>query len=343
MSSKFSLLASAIPTFTKKDTVEAKVDALTDYQVQLLEYLRYTLSNLDADNFNPSGLQEILEPVVLEIKDAEGEYATMVATVEGFQTTVQGYEKTVDGYTKQVSSFNQTVEGFSTKVSNYEDEVGGYSEQVSEFNQTVKGFNVTVSNYANAVNGYSQQVSIFNQTASEIAACVSAVEDETGKVTAASIVAAINATTGSSMVKIEADHILMTGTTKFVSEADLGAGGTTEIDGGRIVSGVIEGIELRTSGGKLETIRIVDNEIEFGGQASIYKVPSEEADEFEPSYEEGVHFESVTPVFVGSRNGPTNIIAGNSRERVYYTFTASAIYVHDESKTMIGRIPIEWE
>jgi hypothetical protein len=117
MSSKFSLLTSAMPTFTKKTTVEAKVDALADYQVQLLEYLRYSMSNLDADNFNPSGLNEILSPVVVEIKGMEDQFTSLAITVDGFKTTVEGYEKSVDGYEKQVSSFEQTASSISAKVS----------------------------------------------------------------------------------------------------------------------------------------------------------------------------------------------------------------------------------
>lgn len=261
MSSKFSLLASAMPTFTQKTTVEAKVDALADYQVQLLEYLRYSMSNLDADNFNPSGLNEILEPVVVEIKGMEDQFTSLTITVDGFKTTVEGYEKSVDGYAKQVSSFEQTVGGFRATVEGYGDdvegyaaEVGGYARQVSSFNQTVNGFNTTVKSYEQKVAGYTQQVSSFEQTASSISAKVSSVANGSGNVTAASIVAAINATSGSSMVKIEADHIKMTGTTTFVSAADLGANGTTEIDGGRISTGYISAD--RIYGGTLTGVTI---------------------------------------------------------------------------------------
>jgi uncharacterized protein YoxC len=291
MSSKFSLLASAMPTFTKKDTVEAKVDALADYQVQLLDYLRYSLSNLDEDNFNATGLKQIMAPVLLEVKDLSGKYTALSVTADGLKTTVEGYEDTVEGYAKEVSEFSQTVSGFSakvesyekdvewyagqvssfeqtvggfrttvsnyesavddyaaevngyasevagyksqvstfeqtvtgfnTKVESYEKDVEGYASQVSSFNQTVAGFNTKVEKYEKDLQGYSSQVSSFEQTATKIAATVSAVDDANGNVTAASIVAAINATSGSSMVKIEADHILMTGTTTFAKSSDI--------------------------------------------------------------------------------------------------------------------------
>lgn len=281
MSSKFSLLASAMPTFTKKDTVEAKVDALADYQVQLLDYLRYTLSNLDEDNFNATGLKQIMDPVLLEVKDLSGKYTALSVTADGLKTTVEGYEDTVEGYAKEVSEFSQTVSGFSAKVESYEKDVEWYAGQVSSYEQTVAGFRTTVSSYESAVDGYAadvqgykSQVSSFEQTATKIAATVSAVDDANGNVTAASIVAAINATSGSSMVKIEADHIKMTGTTTFLSAADVGENGSTVIDGGRIKSGTISGdrIEggriigatLETEGSRYRKIIIDDESIDIG-------------------------------------------------------------------------------
>lgn len=325
MSSKFSLLASAMPTFTKKDTVEAKVDALADYQVQLLDYLRYTLSNLDEDNFNATGLKQIMDPVLLEVKDLSGKYTALSVTADGLKTTVEGYEDTVEGYAKEVSEFSQTVSGFSAKVESYEKDVEWYAGQVSSFEQTVGGFRTTVSNYESAVDdyaaevngyasevagyksqvstfeqtvtgfntkvekyekdlqGYSSQVSSFEQTATKIAATVSAVDDANGNVTAASIVAAINATSGSSMVKIEADHILMTGTTTFAKSSDIptytsqltnnsgfvNESGVTTIVGGLVTADYVNALgvyasTLQSEGGReWQTVTIENGVVDF--------------------------------------------------------------------------------
>lgn len=273
MSSKFSLLTSAMPTFTKKTAVEAKVDALVDYQVQLLEYLRYSMSNLDADNFNPSGLKQILEPVVVEIKGMEDQFTSLSITVDGFKTTVEGYEKSVDGYEKQVSSFEQTVggfsatvEGYSNDVEGYEAAVGSYTKQVSSFNQTVNGFNTTVKSYEQKVAGYTQQVSSFEQTASSISAKVSGVANSSGNVTAASIVAAINK--AGSTVKISADHVDISG--DLVTISDLAGTGKVEINAGNIAAnGTISGCRLETATGGITNIVIDDDYIKFTNYASI--------------------------------------------------------------------------
>ena len=235
MSSKFSLLTNAMPTFTKKTTVEAKVDMLTDYQVQLLEYLRYALSNLDADNFNASGLNEILEPVVAEIKNTEGDILSLWMTAEELSAKIED----ADG---NYTSLKATVNGLSTRVGTVE---GNYSS----LTQTVNGIQSTVSSHTTSINNQASTntslQSQITQTANKISAVVSAVDDSSGNVTAASIVAAINA--AGSSVQISADHIQLAG--DYVTISDLAGNGTVEINAGNIAAGgTISGAAFYTEG-----------------------------------------------------------------------------------------------
>lgn len=254
MSSKFSLLASAMPTFTKKTTVEAKVDALTDYQVQLLEYLRYTLSNLDADNFNPSGLEQILEPVVAEIKDTEGNILDLWMTAEELAAQIED----ADGnYTK----LQATVNGLSARITTVD---GRYTT----LSATVDGIQTTVSDQTTAINGHTTSISNLQsqitQTADKISAVVSAVDDDTGKVTAASIVAAINA--AGSSVKIAADHVNISG---FVTISDLEGYGSVEINAGNIAAGgTLSGVTIESYGDW--DVTISDGRIIFGNTYEDY-------------------------------------------------------------------------
>lgn len=211
MSSKFSLLTSAMPTFTKKTTVEAKVDALVDYQVQLLDYLRYTLGNLDKENFNASGLHEILEPVVAEIKNTEGDILSLWMTAE----ELAGRIEDADG---NYTSLNATVDGIQTTVRSHTSSIGSLQSQIT-------------------------------QTSDKISAVVSAVDDSSGNVTAASIVAAINK--AGSSVKISADHVDISG---FVTFSDLSTPGATTISGANIETGTISADTIY--GGTLSGIRI---------------------------------------------------------------------------------------
>lgn len=224
MSSKFSLLANAIPSFTKHTTVEAKVDALADYQVQLLDYLRYAMSNLDAENFNATGLEEILEPVVVEIKNANGDITSIKATVEGVQSTVKGHSTTINSHTNTLNSHGTSISNLSSQIT---------------------------------------------QTANKISAVVSAVDDSSGNVTAASIVAAINA--AGSSVKISADHVSISG---FVTFTDLSTEGKTTINAGnittgsisanRISGGTLSGVVLESIGSRYwESVKIYDGMVDF--------------------------------------------------------------------------------
>ena len=173
------------------------------------------------------------------VENTEGKVSEFTQTVDGFRTQVAAYEASVDGYTDAYSELTQTVEGFQTTVSQYDTEVEGYKAQVSTFTQTVKGFQTTVSQYDTEVEGYRQQVSTFQQTADSISASVAAVSDENGEITAASIVMAINETSGSSLVQISADHILFDGTATFYSHNDGSWRGyvdynAIQIEGGKI-------------------------------------------------------------------------------------------------------------
>ena len=106
------------------------------------------------------------------------------------------------------------------------------------------------------------------QTANKISAVVSAVDDSSGNVTAASIVAAINS--AGSTVKINADHIVLSG---VVTVSDLNTYGAVEINAGNIkAGGTIEGVALKgvtletvTQDPSLGSIRIENAAITFGG------------------------------------------------------------------------------
>lgn len=106
------------------------------------------------------------------------------------------------------------------------------------------------------------------QTANKISTVVSAVDDSSGNVTAASIVAAINS--AGSTVKINADHIVLSG---VVTVSDLNTDGAVEINAGNIkAGGTIEGVALKgatietvTQDPSLGNIRIENAAITFGG------------------------------------------------------------------------------
>ena len=210
---------------------EKDVKILANHVFQLEEQLRYQLRNLDVTNFNDLGLARY-ENGRMQLYAKQVEIQTEKLRVE--------FGKETDDIYAEISA---TAEELLAEIESVDGSYSKLSQTVSGIQTTVSSQAKTISSHTNSINSHTNSISSMQsqitQTSDKISAVVSAVDDSSGNVTAASIVAAINKTSGSSMVKIEADHIGMTGTTTFVSAADLGANGTTEIDGGRISTGYI--------------------------------------------------------------------------------------------------------
>lgn len=63
------------PQFTKETSDKDKIEQITSYLYMLLEQLRYSFCNLDKDNFNETGFDEIVniitEPVYVQLENDE--------------------------------------------------------------------------------------------------------------------------------------------------------------------------------------------------------------------------------------------------------------------------------
>lgn len=125
---RFSLLSNALPAFTQSMTTEQKVSQLQDYQVQLLEYLRYTLSNLDGGNFNETGLKQILEPVLVEVRGVDGKVAALSVTADGIKASVSALGEDL---TAAKSSITQTANEIRLEVSNKLSDVANFFGDVT--------------------------------------------------------------------------------------------------------------------------------------------------------------------------------------------------------------------
>lgn len=78
MPSNFSYLDTNFPTFERNEDDGSKIAKVQNYLFMLLEQLRYSLSNLDARNFNEAGLDAITDPIYAEIEDAENGLLTLL-------------------------------------------------------------------------------------------------------------------------------------------------------------------------------------------------------------------------------------------------------------------------
>lgn len=223
---------------------ERDIKSLSNHVFMLEEKLRYTLRNLDVTNFNDLGLARY-ENGRLQVYTKAVEIQTEKLRVE--------FGKETDEIHALISA---TADELMAEI---EDVEGNYTT----LKATVNGIQSTVSSHTSSIGSLQSQIT---QTSNKISAVVSAVDDSSGNVTAASIVAAINA--AGSSVQISADHIELTG--EFVTISDLAGNGTVEINAGNIAAGgTISGVALQTRSGPLAAITIDTDTILFGDMAMI--------------------------------------------------------------------------
>lgn len=213
---------------------EKDIKQLANFVFMQNEEIRYLLQNLDVTNFNDLGLARY----------ENGRMQLYAEQVEIRAKALQAVlEDEIDGLGQMVTEIEATAEGLQT---------------------TVKGHTTTINSHTNSISSLNTKTtslqSQITQTANKISAVVSAVDDTSGNVTAASIVAAIN--NAGSEVQITANHVALKG---IVTVEDLAGEGTVEINAGNIVAGgTISGVALESYGNRSwEEIWIHDGMVEF--------------------------------------------------------------------------------
>lgn len=280
------------------------IKSLSNHVFMLEEKLRYTLRNLDVTNFNDLGLARYengwLQIYTKEItaqtdklrvefgKETDDIHALISATADELLAEIEDVE---GNYT----TLRATVNGLTTRVGDVE---GRYSS----LNQTVTGIQSTVSSHTNSITTLRSDI---QQTNSKIAAVVSAVDDSSGNVTAASIVAAING--AASTVKIDADHIVLSG---VVTVQDLATNGAVSINAGNIAAdGTISGCALVTKQGEYDSIIIDKDSFTIGSLMYIRAI----------DYTGNADW----AMQIANRGGP--LVLGGEHVRIY-TDTSNAYY-----------------
>lgn len=283
------------------------IKSLSNHVFMLEEKLRYTLRNLDVTNFNDLGLARY-ENGRLQIYTKEITAQTDKLRVE--------FGKETDDIHALISA---TADELLAEI---EDVEGNYTT----LKATVNGIESTVSSHTTSINNQAATntslQSQITQTANKISAVVSAVDDSSGNVTAASIVAAING--AASTVKISADHITLTG---VVTVQDLAGNGTVEINAGNIAAGgTISGVGLESTGNYYwQQVRIAD------GQIYLYSGAL-----YDNSYGEIMLYSSST-LHLQSWDGYVRIYPGTT---AYWEFRSSGIFWCDQYGNVMNSVAL---
>lgn len=126
----------SFPQFTSQTSDGEKIEQITSYLFMLLEQLRYSLANLDKDNFNEAGLDElgkiIIDPVYVRLEGAEGDIHELNVTAQLLSSRIEDAEG-------NVSSLQQTAQSLSSRIQDAEG-------NVSTLTQTVNGMRLSVVN-----------------------------------------------------------------------------------------------------------------------------------------------------------------------------------------------------
>jgi len=101
MPNSLSALDNGFPDFSHDESTEEKLDVVMNYLYQMMEQLRYTLSNIGEDNFNETELSNLGEritgPLSVCVEDATGKVSLLEHNINGLHITVDGNTTEISG------------------------------------------------------------------------------------------------------------------------------------------------------------------------------------------------------------------------------------------------------
>lgn len=327
----------SFPQLTDKQTTDEKFSVLTNYLYMLLEQLRYSMANLGRENFNDAEFNSIAniitEPVYLQLKDVDGNLASLAITAEQLisrMTDAEGnisvLQQTADSLTIRVSDtegnvsvLQQTAQALSTQISNAEGDI-------SRLTQTVNGFTLSVSNGETSsvirlmsgsaeissqtiqMNGLVTFTGLANGTTTINGSCI-----KTGLIDAAylNLTGAITFSDLSTSVQNDIDDALNTAQTAQSTVDRWVYPGTTYIDGTRIMTGTVsastlEGGEINLLNASGQTAGIIEltGASSYGGQKVVLRsgaieLNSQAGDVYIRSGSYGTYLQLRDDVFIG--------------------------------------------
>ena len=145
------------PTLTQEQSTDEKFEKITSYLYMLLEQLRYSMGNLDKENFNDAGLEEIAniitEPVYVQLKDDEANIAALTVTAAGLGARLNDAEgnitqltATSKSLTSRISSAEGSISTLQQTATSLTSRISDAEGNISSLTQTVNGMTLSVTN-----------------------------------------------------------------------------------------------------------------------------------------------------------------------------------------------------
>ena len=147
----------SFPQFTEGQSDKEKIEKITSYLFMLLEQLRYSLSNLDKENFNDAGFDEIVdiitEPVYIQLADDEQRITALQVTAQGLSTRISDAEGNITALTATSTSLTSRITSAEGSISTLQQTATSLTSRISDaegnistLSQTVNGMTLSVSN-----------------------------------------------------------------------------------------------------------------------------------------------------------------------------------------------------
>ena len=113
---------SRFPSLRPEKSTDERFDEVKNYLFLLLEQLRYSLRNLDASNFNETGLKEITDPIYIRLEGELGELVEIAITKSGIMARMTNAEG-------EISELQQTADGITVPAQDFRLVGSGRAEQ----------------------------------------------------------------------------------------------------------------------------------------------------------------------------------------------------------------------
>lgn len=211
-----------------------------------------------------------------------------------------------------------TTTTLNTSVAQYIDSTAGKAKIIS----ACSGTYVTGSDLA----GYAKTsaVTAVEQSVSDVEAAITLSSSYSKSTIGTNVYALLQlvSNANSSSIKIKADKIDFTGFTTFVKASDLGAGGTTTIDGGRITTGKISADRVDIGSLKVDTV--------YGKSSNTKVVMTTDttsvyigADSFSPQYN-NIFLAASSMIYFG-QSRTSCVCVDMASDSLYSTYSASKL------------------
>jgi hypothetical protein len=259
-------------------------------------------------------------------EDALGNYVQkteLSAEIGAYIDTAAGTAKIVNNlsgtYQKKSDMGSYvTTTTLNTSVAQYIDSTAGKAKIIS----ACSGTYVTGSNLA----GYAKTSALtsIEQSVSDVEAAITLSSSYSKSTIGTNVYALLQlvSNANSSSIKIKADKIDFTGFTTFVKASDLGAGGTTTIDGGRITTGKISADRVDIGSLKVDTV--------YGKSSNTKVVMTTDttsvyigADSFSPQYN-NIFLAASSMIYFG-QSRTSCVCVDMASDSLYSTYSASKL------------------